>query len=98
MAPVASFPFNNTNLAISILSQNDATSTLFHYAKINPNGICSVYEVEEERIGILYEYAFGGEFTNVVLVDRYHAFLWNCRSFAQMEYSLFSRSVNLVRG
>jgi hypothetical protein len=45
MTTVAGFDFNNSNLGISILSE-EATSTVFYYAKINVNGICTVYEVD----------------------------------------------------
>lgn len=58
MTTQASLDFNNTSLGIAILAE-DGLSTVFHYAKINNNGVCTVYEVNGSQIHILYEFGFG---------------------------------------
>jgi hypothetical protein len=34
----------------------------------------------------------------VVLLDKFHAFLWNCQVFVKLEYSFFTKGVNVLRG
>lgn len=97
MTTQATLDFNNTSLGIAILAE-DGLSTIFHYAKINTNGVCTVYEVDRSQIRILYEFGFGEEFTEVLMLDKYHTFLWNCRGFVLVEFSLYSGSVGLLRG
>ena len=34
----------------------------------------------------------------LLMLDKYHTFLWNCKSFVLVEYSFYSKSVSLLRG
>lgn len=94
LASVAEIPFNNTHIAIDAIASE---GNILHYSKISPNGICSVYEVQGERISLLYEHAIGKGFTQIIIKDSLTVILWNCFEVVRLSFSLFTRTAQEQR-